>query len=518
MEETNLLSSDTVGISLEESIGPVTSIDLHDDESISENTYAPPVDDGSVRGPGRDQESISKHPTTPRRRSSSLIPPASVKGVIFNLMNAVIGVGVLAMPYCFKRAGILIAPLLLLLVGFLTERSLSLMVRAGEFMRASETQKGLEAGPIGYSATVARCFGPRIGSLSDAFIVIMNFGSAVAYLDVIADIIGAWAGKDSKALGLFFVVLFIIGPLSCVRQIEKLKFTSLLGLSIYAIFGLVTISLFFIGANCSGEVHVPLASGELLVAVPIQTLAFACHTVVFPVYREFKEVPGATTKSFQYALRMTIAICLAMYIVVGFFGALTFKDNILGDILRNYSYEGGGLARFVEGIFAFSICMTYPLLVFPMRDSLDILIMKTKWASSAARNYGWSSERFTTLRFFVLTVVLISFAYLVAVLIPEVEVVFGLTGCTFGTTICFILPSLMFLKATNENDSINLFDSGPYTSQYKKDRQTALGVFATGLTLGLASLVMTLASLGAIEEDSFEALCGNISVVTPSSS
>ena len=498
-EEANLLASEGGGL------GPVSTIDLHEPPapsapSASTSTYTPPSEDG----PG----SVST-PFPPRRRSSSYVPAASVKGVVFNLMNAVIGVGVLAMPFCFKRAGWFFAPLLLLLVGGLTERSLSLMVRAGDILRDGDDEKGAGAQTsIGYSATVARCYGPRWGNVSDILIVTMNFGSAVAYMDVIADILGAWGAN--KVTGLLLVVLFIIGPLSCIREIENLKFTSLLGLSIYATFGLIVIVLFFVGVNCAGTETIPAASADLLVAVPIQTLAFACHTVVFPVYREFKESPGASSDSFQHALRLTIGACLTMYVLVGFFGSLTFRDNTLGDVLKNYSSEGGGLAHFIEAIFAFSICMTYPLLVFPMRDSLDLLIMKTACAAGAARNRGWSSEQFGKVRFFGLTALLIALAFLVAVLIPDVEVVFGLTGCTFGIMICFVLPALMFLRASGEDTELKTFDTGPDGGEWKKDRKMAIGVLVMGSLLGFASLIMTLASLGAeVEDQSESGLCNN---------
>ena len=450
--------------------------------------------------PGASNSAVS-----PRRRGSSIIPSADANGVIFNLMNAVIGVGVLAMPYTFKRAGLLIAPVLLLIVGGLTERSLCLMVRAGDLIREGndEANKGTSTSSslaIGYSATVGHLFGPFMGTMSDVFIVTMNFGSAVAYLDVIADILAAWVGQNSKVVALLLVVLFVVGPLSCVRAIEKLKFTSLLGLAIYALFGLITIALFFIGVSCGGEAHVPLASSNLLVAVPIQTLAFACHTVVFPVYREFRETPGSDSATFQKALQKTVGLCMTMYVLVGFFGALTFRDNTLGDILKNYSGEGGGFAHFIEAIFAFSICMTYPLLVFPMRDSLDILLMKMNCVSDLPRNRGWSSGEFDKIRFYVLTVILISFAFTIAVLIPDVEVVFGLTGCTMGILICFVLPSTMFLKASSANSELGLFQVGD--GEHSKDRQTALIVLVVGSVLGFASFIMTLVSLGQNVEES----------------
>ena len=58
------------------------------------------------------------------------------------------------------------------------------------------------------------------------------------------------------------------------------------------------------------------------------------------VYREFREVPGSKTEAFQGAVRTTVGLCCAMYVTVGFFGALTFKENTLGDVLKNYSAEG----------------------------------------------------------------------------------------------------------------------------------------------------------------------------------
>ena len=50
--------------------------------------------------------------------------------------------------------------------------------------------------------------------------------------------------------------------------------------------------------------------------------------------------------------------------------------------------HSGGLAHFIEAIFLFSICMTYPLIIFPMRDSLEILVMKLQCVNEAARKNG----------------------------------------------------------------------------------------------------------------------------------
>ena len=119
-------------------------------------------------------------------------------------------------------------------------------------------------------------------------------------------------------------------------------------------------------------------------------------------------------------------------------------------------------------------------------------------------------EQFGKVRFFGLTALLIALAFLVAVLIPDVEVVFGLTGCTFGIMICFVLPALMFLRASGEDTELKTFDTGPDGGEWKKDRKMAIGVLVMGSLLGFASLIMTLASLGAeVEDQSESGLCNN---------
>ena len=251
------------------------------------------------------------------RRLPSRLP------VVFNLMNAVIGVGVLAMPYCFRRAGLVLGLCLLAGIGVVTERSLSLLVLAGD---ACGTVS------IGYAATVQKCFGAGAGLLVDIAIVVMNFGAAVAYLDIIADVLCAWVGQDLKVAVLAAVVAVVIWPLSSIKAVTQLRFSSFLGVAVYCTFGVIVFVLYFIVSlereplvpsssssppssssssstaplqapkakagnttvahpeNNSTEAAFPelvLASDEFLVAVPIVSLAYACHTVVFPVYKEY---------------------------------------------------------------------------------------------------------------------------------------------------------------------------------------------------------------------------------------
>ena len=93
------------------------------------------------------------------------------------------------------------------------------------------------------------------------------------------------------------------------------------------------------GSSGKGAVY---ASGESpFKSFPITTLAFACHTVIFPIYADFKG-PGATPEVFRFAVRRALLLCATIYLLVGLCGAFTFRDVTDGDILKNYSEEGSG--------------------------------------------------------------------------------------------------------------------------------------------------------------------------------
>jgi amino acid permease len=78
-----------------------------------------------------------------------MLPPANgsqpVTGVVFNLVNTVIGVGVLSIPVCFRRSGLILGGLMLAFLGFFTEQTLMLLVKTGDIYKTST-----------YSETVSR--------------------------------------------------------------------------------------------------------------------------------------------------------------------------------------------------------------------------------------------------------------------------------------------------------------------------------------------------------------------------
>ena len=103
-------------------------------------------------------------------------------------------------------------------------------------------------------------------------------------------------------------------------------------------------------------------------------------------------------------------------------------------------------ARFLEVIFSISVCLTYPLLIFPVRESIEDMLKAARWYNDACACYsaGEKKER----EFYGIGSGCILLSFLTALAIPKVEVVFGFVGSTAGTFLCFFTPPVLFLLVT----------------------------------------------------------------------
>lgn len=129
---------------------------------------------------------------------------------------------------------------------------------------------------------------PKVGILFDIAVIIKCFGVASSYLvvirklmPVIALALGAEEGSTATSYILWLSVFLIaISPLSFLRKVDKLKYTSFFGLVAVAYMVLLSIALFTKTA-LNGELSkidwfVPLVPAKLN-SIGIFIFSFTCH-------------------------------------------------------------------------------------------------------------------------------------------------------------------------------------------------------------------------------------------------
>lgn len=99
---------------------------------------------------------------------------ASFSGAVFNLSTTIVGAGIMALPATFKQLGVIPGVIIIVLAGFLTEKSIEMILR---FSRAAKTNS--------YSGLAGDTFSGAGRNLLQLGIVINNVGMLVVYMIII---------------------------------------------------------------------------------------------------------------------------------------------------------------------------------------------------------------------------------------------------------------------------------------------------------------------------------------------
>ncbi|XP_040077486.1 LOW QUALITY PROTEIN: putative sodium-coupled neutral amino acid transporter 10 [Ixodes scapularis] len=397
---------------------------------------------------------------------------SSLKNTI-NLGNSIIGVSILAMPYCFAKCGIVLSTLLLLISGVLTRLTCHLLLKAAVTARRRN-----------YELLAFHTYGPTGKLVVEIGILGFLLGSCVAFFVVVGDLAPPLASD-------FFLVeasprvrttlLLLLGtcvglPLGLLRNLDSLTSFSAMSLVFYALLVLKIFGEAFpvLWSMTWWDKVVLWRHENLLSVLPIFAMALSCQPQLFEIFDTLNE---PSLMRMNRVVNGAVQMCSIVYIMMGFFGYVAFCGGgpIPGNILVRV---GTSLAsEAVKLGFVATLVVSFPLCLFPCRTSLHSLLFKrvdsnTGMAVRSTNDPELDSDASTVAeqgskfhdpaydyipdsQFRALTVLLVGTTLATAVLVPDIEVVLGLTGSTIGTLICIIMPGMIFTrviaKSTNEH-------------------------------------------------------------------
>lgn len=138
---------------------------------------------------------------------------------VMTLANGVIGVSVLAMPYCFKQCGIILSILMILLSGLLSKFACHLLVKSAVMSRRRN-----------FEFLAFHAFGRTGKFLAELFIIGFLMGTCIAFFVVVGDlgpeIVGKMIDKspeDIRTSLLVTIGVFVILPLGLLRNVDSLS-------------------------------------------------------------------------------------------------------------------------------------------------------------------------------------------------------------------------------------------------------------------------------------------------------
>ncbi|CAD7078035.1 unnamed protein product [Hermetia illucens] len=406
-------------------------------------------------------------------------------GYIMTLANSIIGVGILAMPFCFQKCGIILSIVLLVLSNLVTRVSCHYLLKSSLLTRKRSFEfLALYAfGPPGKLLVELCIIGYLIGTCIAYFVVIGDLGP-----QIVSKIFNIVATENLRTWIMIVVTFLCIIPLGLLKNVDSLSAVCTASVGFY--FCLVVKVMF--------EAKTHLLSGDwmhhvdywkpsgILQCLPIFSMALACQMQLFEVV---ESVNGATLEKLNEIVRLATGICTGVYIFVGLFGYVAFcTQPFSGNILVNFSPSF--VSDAIKMGFVLSVAFSFPLAIFPCRASIYSLLYR--------RGHSDSTGYIPEARFKWITISIVVMALVTGLLIPSIELVIGLVGSTIGVAICVMFPAQCFMKVQKKEST---------------EKMLAQFIFISGFFL---MILGTYANLHAIEEKRSSGLVIDAPKITPS--
>ncbi|KAK6458603.1 vacuolar amino acid transporter 7 [Scheffersomyces xylosifermentans] len=396
---------------------------------------------------------------------------ASTISSSISLVKTIIGAGLLSMPLAFSTDGIVAGIFIILLAAVTSGYGLFLQAYTSKYV------------PTGHATFFNLCSVtyPTLSVVFDIAIAVQCFGCALSYLVLIGDITPTiityvpYVDPEHHRTFWILVSTIICVPLSFLKNLDSLKYTSILGLVAIFYMSLLVIGHFLIGdvpSELKGDiVLIPPTVTGIFSTFSIIVFAFTGHQNMFSIVNEARD---KSLTSLTGLVNLAILISAVLFIVVGLAGYLTFGDKVNGNVILSYPNAWTtSLGRFC---IVFMVIFSFPLMIHPARISVNNIYYWTKInlfhqpeseeataPPSESTGLLSATETHESLEiaatkaqshivpfpdnvFIIITAALLIAGYILAITIKSFALVLAIVGATGSTAISFILPGLFGWK------------------------------------------------------------------------
>ncbi|MEJ1278192.1 solute carrier family 38 member 11 [Cricetulus griseus] len=314
---------------------------------------------------------------------------------------------------------------------------------AADFSLILLIKGGALSGTDTYQSLVNKTFGFPGYLLLSALQFMYPFIAMISYNiitgDTLSKVFQRIPGVDPGSLFIgrhFIIVVSTVTftlPLSLYRDIAKLgKISFISTILTTVILGIVMTRAVSLGPNIpKTEDAWVFAKPNAIQAIGVMSFAFICHHNCFLVYGSLEE---PTVAKWCRIIHTSILVSIFICVLFATCGYLTFTGFTQGDLFENYC-KSDDLVTFGRFCYGITVILTYPIECFVTREVIANVFFG-----------GNPSSVFHI----ILTVVIITAATLVSLLIDCLGIVLELNGVLCAAPLIFIIPSACYLKLSEE--------------------------------------------------------------------
>lgn len=351
-----------------------------------------------------------------------------------NLLKTSIGSGVLNFPFLFKTYGIVPTIILTVVSGMFAAAGLVILtICSRDIGRSSDLSK------------LSRLSIPHARIFVDFAVFTKCFGVSISYVIITRQLLPAFIETVMQRQSFWsqphiclFLFLSIIGPFAFLIKLDRLKYTSFVGIA--CILVVIAAAAFRYSRKTVDDVVVHMAAPVSLAwlgGLGKFIFSFTCHQNIFAVNAELEDNSIPRMRRLIYLVASTAFV---LYMSFGITNYLLYGDGVSDNVLKNYPQDY--LATIVRGLYVVVMGVSYPLQVAPARSYFLNMI-----------NIDQKSRKLNFMHFFVTSMIIIA-TYLIAVLGIQLGIVYTLVGATASTFMSLILPALFYFNLEVERTAL----------------------------------------------------------------
>lgn len=366
-------------------------------------------------------------------------PLSSPLYMFSNIVIAIIGAGVLGLPYAFAKAGWLSGLILLFVAAILSYWGMMLLV----FSRRKMEESRPDCPPIATFGDLGfQLYGSRAYAFIDILLCLSQGGFCVAYLIFIGENVSSIFGGNSSKKGF---IIACVAPVEIVLSWLR-SLTYLAPFSLFAdVVKMAALSMIlfydvrelqdFQGASAfTSASSIPFFLG-------IAVYAFEGVGMTLPLELSVKD-----KNKFGSTLALALSIIAVVYALFGSMGYLAFGKETRDIITLNLPQ--GIITHCVKVGFCISLFFTFPVMMHPVYEIFERRISLSSWFQN---NIGIHGEEKQTAFFSALRAVIVVFVAYLAISIPQFSTFLSIIGSSVCSLLAFIIPGLLHLRAMGED-------------------------------------------------------------------
>lgn len=354
---------------------------------------------------------------------------------VFNSINVLIGVGLLALPVGILKAGWVMGVPILFVCGISTYWSATLISKSMDTDATIMTYADL-----GYAS-----FGLAAKLIISVIFSMDLLGSGVSLIVLFSDSLHALLGNETWTITRFKILAFFL--------LTPFTFIPLPILSIFSLFGIMaTISITilvmvcgFLKPDAPGSLLQIMPSNmwpqsipDLLIAIGILMAPFGGHAI-FPNLRSDMRHPYKFTATLKYTYSITLLTDFSM----GLLGFLMFGHYCNNEITNNLLLTPGypkWCYPLISGLICLIPLAKVPLNARPIISTFDTIFQVDKYSPS------WFVKMTKNITKFSIRIGVNLVFVLLAILFPQFDKIIGILGASICFLVCIVLPCLFYLK------------------------------------------------------------------------